>query len=193
MGLEVAPLRNPISWPEWEALARAIWLNVALCAGVCVVWLLLCFWVAIAVTDAGGEKSFNPGPRPAHYSLCELPLAPQRCCLMSLTRQQESINTQAPWLSPGECKATELKQEQAESEPSELLQPQQTSSCAPQPCCVPHPAPVLAICNISGGLFVKHAVRRKLKAPLYVNVNPGKCSAELWGKSSCDLPNQPEN
>lgn len=168
----MAPLRNPIPCPEWEALARAIWLNEALGAGVCVVWLLLRFWVVIAVTDAGGEKSFNPGPRPAHYGLCELPLAPQSCCLMSLTQQQESINTQAPWLSPGECKATELKQKQAESEPSELLQPQQTSSCAPQPCCVPHPVPVLAICNISGGLFVKHTVRRKLKSPTVCKWEP---------------------
>lgn len=37
---------------------------------------------------------------------------------MSLTQQQESINTQAPWLSLGNRKAVELKQKEAESKPS---------------------------------------------------------------------------
>lgn len=74
------------------------------CAGACAFGG--CCWgfgAVIVITDAGGEKFRSWTSCPAHYCLGELPVTPQSCCLMSRTQQQESINTQAPWLSLGKC------------------------------------------------------------------------------------------
>lgn len=68
-------------------------------------------------TDAGGETFQSWTSCPAHYCLCELPLAPQSCCLTSLTREQESINAQTPWPRLGKHKATELNKSKWKANP----------------------------------------------------------------------------